>query len=193
MTNGLQNNYRFSFWLPLFAGLLILIPFFIALDLITLAKCSGIIVLILLLVALRKWFALARINNNRVERIVLTINDLYMLKQLLPAYNNLSNADQRILTDQLGLFLAEVQFKGNWSPSSIFSVGILSVLASWQEGYQNKQHWVFCTTETAAFYIEKQPSQLFDLPSAPINAVDLSTLLKHDAVLHFKNEVLAVV
>lgn len=193
MTNGLQNSYRFSFWLPLFAFLLVLIPVFIGLDFIPLAKCSGIAVLILLLIALRKWFALARTNNNRVERIILTTNDLFMLKQLLPAYNKLSSKDQRIFSDQLGLFLAEVQFKGDWSPRSIFSVGILAVLATWQEGYQNKQHWVFYTADTTAYYIEKQPSQRFDLPNAPINATDLSSLLKHDAVLHFKNEVLAVV
>lgn len=193
MTNGSQSSYRFSFWLPLFAFVLVLIPVFIGLNLIALAKCSGITVLILLLVALRKWFSLARSNNNRVERIMLTTNDLFMLKQILPVYSRMSNADQRILIDQLGLFLAEVQFKGEWTPRSILSVGVLSVLATWQEGYQNKQHWIFCAEGLNVFYVEKQPSQHFSLPSATLNSPDLSTLLKHDAVLHFKNEVLALV
>lgn len=193
MTNGLQNSYRFSFWLPLFAVLLILIPVFIGLELIGLAKFSGIAVLVLLLVALRKWFALARTNNNRVERIMLTTNDMFMLKQLLPVYSKLSSDDQRILTDQLGLFLAEVQFKGEWSPKAIFSVGMLAVLATWQEGYQNKQNWVFCAAAAATYYLEKQPTLCFDLPSMPFEAIDLPALLKHDAVLFFKNEVLAIV
>lgn len=193
MTNGLQSSYRFSFWLPLFAVLLILIPVFIGLDLIGLAKFSGVAVLILLLVALRKWFALARTNNNRVERIMLTTNDLFMLKQILPVYSKLASIDQRILTDQLGLFLAEVQFKGEWTPRSIFSIGVLTVLATWQDGYQNKQHWVFCAEGPNSFYVEKQPSQRFDLPNATLPSVDLSTLLNHDAVLHFKNDVLALV
>lgn len=193
MTNGLQSSYRFSFWLPLFAVLLILIPVFIGLDLIGLAKFSGVAVLILLLVALRKWFALARTNNNRVERIMLTTNDLFMLKQILPVYSKLSSVDQRILTDQLGLFLAEVQFKGEWSPKAILSVGVLAVLATWQEGYQNKQNWVFCAAAAATYYHEKQPALCFALPSMPIEVSDLSALLNHEAVLYFKNEVLAIV
>ena len=193
MTNGLQSSYRFSFWLPLFAVLLILIPVFIGLDLIGLAKFSGVAVLILLLVALRKWFALARTNNNRVERIMLTTNDLFMLKQMLPLYSRLSSVDQQILTDQLGLFLAEVQFKGEWSPKAIFSLGVLSVLATWQEGYQNKQSWIFCSASPTTYYIDRQPAQCFDLPATPIDAADLNALLQHQAVLHFKNEVLAVV
>ena len=106
MTNGSLNNYRFSFWLPLFAGLLILIPICIWSGLISLAKFLGVSVLLLLIFAMRKWFQLARLQNNRVARIELTTNDLFMLKQINPAYLSWSVSDQRVLIDQIGLFLA---------------------------------------------------------------------------------------
>ncbi len=116
MTNGSLNSYRFSFWIPLFAGLLILVPIFIWSGFISLAKIDGFVVLLLLLVAMRKWFALAKTNNNRVERIQLSANDLFLLQQIIPAFKKWSVAEQRILIDQIGLFLAEAQFKGAGHP-----------------------------------------------------------------------------
>ena len=106
MISGSLNNYRFSFWLPLFAILLILIPVFIVSGLIGLAKISGILVLVLLILAMRKWFSIARSKNNRVERVQLNANDLFVLQQMIPSYKNWSVSDQRILIDQTGLFLA---------------------------------------------------------------------------------------
>ena len=60
MTNGSLSSYRFSFWLPLFAVILILIPICILSGLIGLAKICGVSILILLIVAMRNWFSLAR-------------------------------------------------------------------------------------------------------------------------------------
>ena len=125
MISGSLNNYRFSFWLPLFAILLILIPVFIVSGLIGLAKISGILVLVLLILAMRKWFSIARSKNNRVERVQLNANDLFVLQQMIPSYKNWSVSDQRILIDQTGLFLAEVNFMGTWNPKTQLSVAIL--------------------------------------------------------------------
>ncbi|MEY3682121.1 MAG: hypothetical protein RLZZ289_645, partial [Bacteroidota bacterium] len=94
MTNGSLNKFRFNFWLPYFAILLLLIPILIWQEFIFLAKLSGIITLLGLLVALKQWFSVARQINNRVERHLLNTNELYILESILPAFKSWSVADQ---------------------------------------------------------------------------------------------------
>lgn len=191
MTNGSLNNYRFSFWLPLFAFLLLLIPISIGLDLIALAKITGVVVLVLLLVALRQWFAQARLNNHRLERVALTTNDLFLLKKMLPAFQQMSVSDQRILCDQLGLFLAEAQFKGEWSTQAKFSVGILAVLSTWEQGYTSKLTWVFVSNAPATYFMEPNPSKSFLQNQGFFDAKDLKALLTLDVVSEFNKGVQA--
>jgi hypothetical protein len=182
MTNGSLNNYRFSFWLPLFAGLLILIPICIWSGLISLAKFLGVSVLLLLIFAMRKWFQLARLQNNRIARIELTTNDLFMLKQINPAYLSWSGSDQRVLIDQIGLFLAEVRFQGPWTPKAQLTVAFMSVCATWNSSYTNRQHWTLCCTEAATFYFEQAPNVFFSIPTNPMPNQDLSALQNNDFI-----------
>lgn len=186
MTNGLLNSYRFSFWIPLFAGLLILVPVFIWSGFISLAKIDGIAVLLLLLFAMRKWFALARSNNNRVERIQLSANDLFLLQQIIPSFKNWPAAEQRILVDQIGLFLAEVQFKGTWTSKAQFTIGIAVALATWDHGYINKQQWVLCASENDTYYIAQDPKAILNTPVFAASAKSLSALLDSESVLALK-------
>jgi hypothetical protein len=186
MTNGSLNSYRFSFWLPLFAVLLILIPISIWSGLIILAKISGISVLLFLLVALRQWFAIARSSNERVERIQLTTNDIYLLQQLVPSYKRWSNTDQRVFSDQIGLFLAEVQFKGHWESKDQFSVAIATTLATWDIGYVSKQNWVLCVQPDAFVYFEQHPESKIQIPTFPLVGATLTEVLQHEAVIAFK-------
>lgn len=186
MTNGSLNSYRFSFWIPLFAGLLILVPIFIWSGFISLAKIDGFAVLLLLLVAMRKWFALARTNNNRVERIQLSANDLFLLQQIIPSFKNWPTAEQRILKDQIGLFLAEVQFKGTWTSKAQFTVGVAVALATWDHGYINKQQWVLCTSENDTYYIAQDSTTLLKTPVFASSAKSLSALLDNESVLALK-------
>ena len=97
MTNGSLNSYRFYFWIPLFAGLLILIPIFIWSGFISLAKIDGFVVLILLLLAMRNWFALARTNNNRVARVQLSTNDLFLLRQIILSNLQIRRISMKVL------------------------------------------------------------------------------------------------
>jgi hypothetical protein len=189
MTNGSLNSYRFSFWLPLFAVLLILIPISIWSGFIMLAKICGISVLVLLLFALRQWFALARTINKRVERIQLSTNDLFLLQQLIPSYKKWSGADQRIFIDQLGLFLAEVQFKGSWEPKAQFSIGAAVILATWGSGYTNKQHWVLCAQDDFFFYREEYPDAKMKLPEFPLVNATMTDVLQSDAILDLKKAI----
>jgi hypothetical protein len=186
MTNGSLNSYRFSFWLPLFAGLLMLVPIFIWSGFISLAKIDGFAILILLLLAMRKWFALARTNNNRVERVQLSTNDLFLLQQIIPAFKNWPSSKQRILTDQLGLFLAEVQFSGVWTPKAQFTTGVAAALATWDAGYINKQQWVLCASEADTYYIAAAPSALLQVPVFSASEQTRTGLCDSEAVLALK-------
>ncbi|MEY4487406.1 MAG: hypothetical protein RL440_1953 [Bacteroidota bacterium] len=186
MTNGSLNSYRFSFWIPLFAGLLILVPIFIWSGFISLAKIDGFVVLLLLLVAMRKWFALAKTNNNRVERIQLSANDLFLLQQIIPAFKKWSVAEQRILIDQIGLFLAEAQFKGAWTSKAQFTIGVAVALATWDLGYVNKQHWVLCASDNDTYYIAQDPTAILNAPVFASSAQSLSALLDSESVLALK-------
>jgi hypothetical protein len=151
-----------------------------------LAKIDGFAVLLLLLVAMRKWFALARTNNNRVERIQLSANDLFLLQQIIPSFKNWPTAEQRILKDQIGLFLAEVQFKGTWTSKAQFTVGVAVALATWDHGYINKQQWVLCTSENDTYYIAQDSTALLKTPVFASSAKSLSALLDNESVLALK-------
>jgi hypothetical protein len=186
MTNGSLNSYRFSFWIPLFAGLLILVPVFIWSGFIFLAKIDGFVVLFLLLVAMRKWFALARTNNNRIERVQLSTNDLFLLQQIIPSFKHLPSSAQRILTDQIGLFLAEAQFKGTWTPKAQFTIGVAVALATWDAGYLNKQHWVLCAAENNTYYIADLPEHILEVPVFVVSEHTLSALLSSECVVSLK-------
>ena len=192
MTNGSLNSYRFSFWLPLFAILLMLIPVFIWSAFMSLAKVTGIAVLILLLVALRKWFATSRLINNRKERIQLSTNDLYSLNQLLPGFKNWSSLDQRILKDQLGLFLAEVYFSGEWTKAEQFNFGIAVSLALWDTGYSNKQHWQACRAPQGQVFLAHAEQTLFNLPQFPMQKGSLKDMLSADSIVAIKKSLLDI-
>jgi hypothetical protein len=180
MINGSLNNYRFSFWLPLFAILLILIPIFIGSGLIGLAKISGILVLVLLILAMRKWFSIARSKNNRVERVQLNANDLFILQQMTPSFKNWPVADQRILIDQIGLFLAEVNFMGTWIPKAQLSVAFMAVCATWKSGYANKQHWKLYSTDNTTFYFDQYPNDSYTIPKSPFTEKDILELQNNE-------------
>ena len=182
MTSGSLNNYRFSFWLPLFAILLILIPIFIVSGLIGLAKISGILVLVLLILAMRKWFSIARSKNKRVERVQLNANDLFVLQQMIPSYKNWPVSDQRILIDQIGLFLAEVNFMGAWNPKTQLSVAILAVCATWQSGYTNKQHWNLYCKDATTFSFAPDSNDHYAIPNTPFFEKDILGLQSNDYI-----------
>ena len=154
-----------------------------------LAKICGVSVLLLLLVALRQWFALARTSNNRVERIQLSTNDIFLLQQLLPSFKKWSSADQRVFTDQLGLFLAEVKFQGAWDPKMQFATGISITLATWDVGYINKQDWVLCLQEGDSFHMERFPEIKMQIPTLPIVNISLKEVLEIESIVALKNAI----
>ncbi len=103
-------KYRFPLWLTIFFLLLILIPIFIFSDQLLLAKIIGIICLILVIIALRIWLIISRINSSKVGRVVLNKNQLFELERKYSFLNKLSNSNRQILFHRAGLLLAEISF-----------------------------------------------------------------------------------
>ena len=186
MTSGSLNKFRFNFWLPYFAILLLLIPILIWQEFIFLAKLSGIITLLGLLVALRQWFAVARKINNRVERYVLNTNELYLLESILPAFKSWSVSDQKVLKDQLGIVLSEIRFSGDSELQDKFTAVLQLVLANWGEGYSNKQNWLLdfkanenaCNLEVNNLSITSIPTNATFTLRTPEQALEHSSLLE---------------
>jgi hypothetical protein len=186
MTNGSLNKFRFNFWLPYFAILLLLIPILIWQQFIFLAKLSGIITLVGLLVALRQWFTVARQINHRVERYVLNTNELYLLESILPSFKSWSVSDQKVLKDQLGIVLSEIRFSGESELQDKFTVVLQLVLANWGEGYTNKQNWLLdfkanentCNLELDNLTITSIPTNATFTLRSPEHALQDSALLE---------------
>ena len=186
MTSGSLNKFRFNFWLPYFAILLLLIPILIWQQFIFLAKLSGIITLVGLLVALRQWFTVARQINHRVERYVLNTNELYLLESILPSFKSWSVSDQKVLKDQLGIVLSEIRFSGESELQDKFTVVLQLVLANWGEGYTNKQNWLLdfkanentCNLELDNLTITCIPTNATFTLRSPEHALQDSALLE---------------
>jgi len=186
MTNGSLNKFRFNFWLPYFAILLLLIPILIWQEFIFLAKLSGIVTLVGLLVALRQWFTVARQINHRVERYVLNTNELYLLESILPSFKLWSVSDQKVLKDQLGIVLSEIRFSGDSELQDKFTVVLQLVLAKWGEGYSNKQNWLLdfkanentCNLEVNNLTITSIPTNATFTLRTPEQALEHSALLE---------------
>jgi len=106
MSNTKKLKYRFPFWIAVFFCLLILVPIGILLNVIMVAKVAGILATILLIIAIRFWFSVAKNRNKKIDRIVLNTNDVFTLMQLFPIFKHWKNSDMQILKDRIGIILA---------------------------------------------------------------------------------------
>jgi hypothetical protein len=193
MTNGSLNKFHFNFWLPFFAILLLLIPVLIWQQMFLMAKLSGIVILIGLLIALKQWFAVARQINNRKERYIINTNERFIIESLLPSFKSWSKSDQAVLTDQLGIALTELNFTGESSFDDKFKVALQIVVATWGGGYTNKQQWLLAfnsSEKNCSLYINEDLKMLLTLspdaiqfsPTAPLTdstIIELAEKLKN--------------
>ena len=106
MSNTKNLKYRFPFWIAVFFCLLILVPIGIMLNVIIVAKVAGILATILLIIAIRFWFSVAKNRNKKIDRIILNTNDIFTLMQLFPIFKLWSKSDMHILKDRIGIILA---------------------------------------------------------------------------------------
>lgn len=105
------KQYRFSFWIAVFSFLLISIPIsVIYVESMSLAKFFGILLVLLLILALKIWFSVAKNRNDITPRVVLNKNDLFDLNKDFKDFLTLSVSDRDILVNRIGLLLSKVKF-----------------------------------------------------------------------------------
>jgi hypothetical protein len=109
--NKNRVNYRFPLWLTVIFLLLILVPCAILSNQIVLAKLSGLLCLLVVIVALRFWFRAAKLNSNVRDRVIINKNDWFDLERLYPSLFKWSKTDVSILKDRIGLLLANVEMR----------------------------------------------------------------------------------
>jgi hypothetical protein len=109
--NKNRVNYRFPLWLTVIFLLLILVPCAILSNLIVLAKLSGLLCLLVVIVALRFWFRAAKLNSNVRDRVIINKNDWFDLERLYPSIYKWSKTDVSIIKDRIGLLLANVEMR----------------------------------------------------------------------------------
>ncbi len=101
-------KYRFPLWLTIFFLLLVLVPILIFSNQLFLAKISGLTCLILVIVALRVWLSISKINSSKVARVVLNNNQIFDLERKYTFLKTLANSEKQILFHRTGLLLAEL-------------------------------------------------------------------------------------
>ena len=109
--NKNRVNYRFPIWLTVIFLLLILVPCAILTNYIVLAKISGLVCLLVVIVALRFWFRAAKLNSNTRDRVLINANDWFDLERLYPSLFKWNKMDVSILKDRIGLLLANVEIR----------------------------------------------------------------------------------
>jgi hypothetical protein len=106
-------NYRFPLWLTVIFLLLILVPCAILTNQMILAKLSGLLCLLIVIIALRFWFRAAKLNSNVRDRVIINRNDWFDLERLYPSLYKWNKMDVSILKDRIGLLLANVEMRRN--------------------------------------------------------------------------------
>ena len=110
-SNNNQLSYRFPFWLTVIFLLLVLVPAGLLLNQVLMAKVSGILCLIAVLLALKHWFKTARLKSGVNERVLLTHNDWFEMERTYPSVRNWNKVETSILKDRIGLMLANVELR----------------------------------------------------------------------------------
>ncbi len=103
-------SYRFPFWLTVIFLSLFSVPLFALMNFILLAKISGLISLLVVIIALRLWLRITRLNSNRQERVILNKNVIFDLERNYPFLLNMKSNEKKELFDRTGLILAEARF-----------------------------------------------------------------------------------
>ena len=109
--NKTRVNYRFPLWLTVIFLLLVLVPCAILSNYILVAKISGLLCLLVVIVALRFWFRAAKLNSNVKDRVILNNNDWFDLERLYPSIYRWNKGEVSILKDRIGLMLANTEIR----------------------------------------------------------------------------------
>ena len=162
--NKNRVNYRFPFWLTVIFLLLILIPFAILSDQLILAKISGLLCLLLVIIAMRFWFHAAKLNSGVKDRVIINKNDWFDLVRLYPSIYTWNKNDILALKDRIGILLANVEFRKSESElcNRIEAIEVAFQLSVyyWEEEYFTKDDtYVYMVTDSIIRLIDINTNQ----------------------------------
>ena len=136
-----MKNKTFLPWIILFIVLLGSIPVILYNKGYTSARIVGVLVVVSIIAALWFWRVNTRKKSPRNERIVLSVNDKFWLKEYISFYKRLKKSDKTIFEDRVGIFLADVRITeiGEEQPGKETSlyVAASAVIAYWGLPYYN--------------------------------------------------------
>lgn len=137
----MKKSSGFIPWIILFFVLLGSIPVILNYKGVTVAKSIGVVVVVAIIAALWYWRIMTRKKSVRNERVKLTTNDRFWLRDHIPFYNGLSNRDKGVFEDRVGIFLADITITevGQDVPdkSTCLYVACSAVIAYWGLPYWN--------------------------------------------------------
>ena len=137
----MKKSSSFGPWILLFFVLLGSIPLILHYKGIAIAKIIGVVTVVTVIGALWYWRINSRRKSERNERIKMSTNDRFWLKDHMPFYNKLSADDKKTFEDRLGIFLADITITeiGAEIPdkSTCFYVACSAVIAYWGLPYWN--------------------------------------------------------
>jgi hypothetical protein len=162
--NKNRVNYRFPLWLTVIFLLLILIPLAILSDQMILAKISGLLCLLVVIIAMRFWFHAAKLNSGVKDRVIINKNDWFDLERLYPSIYTWNKNDLLALKDRIGILLANVEFRKSKSElcSRIEAIEVAFQLSVyyWEEEYYNTDGaYVYLVTDSVIHLLDINTNQ----------------------------------
>jgi hypothetical protein len=155
--NKNRVNYRFPLWLTVIFLLLILIPCAILTHYIVLAKVSGVLCLLVVIVAMRFWFRAAKLNSDVKDRVILNNNDWFDLERVYPSIHKWNKREVSILKDRIGLMLANSEIRNEQNElcarKEAIEVAFQFCVYFWEENTSTLNNTCIYIGEDATLYI----------------------------------------
>ncbi len=139
LTTTTFSDYFFG-WITALFVLIFSVPLFIYSDLIILAKLSGVLSILVLLVALSFWKQVSRKRNKIKDRVVLTVNEVYWIDKHIFWFKLLSREEQKIIKNRIGIFLSYTKIvDGDEDKSRLLYLALFDTLFFWEDVQPNYQ------------------------------------------------------
>ena len=128
------SSYYFIYWLTVIFTLLFLVPIFLFLNQIVLAKLFGFSSLIIVSLALLFWKNVSRKRNQVKNRIVLNANDRFWLQKNISFYNKLTSEDRQVIENRIGLFLVQTEVTSKIDDKyQLIYLAVFDLIVYWED------------------------------------------------------------
>lgn len=133
-----DSSYYFIYWLTVIFTLLFLVPIFLFLNQIILAKLFGFSSLIIVSLALLFWKSVSRKRNQVKNRIVLNANDRFWLQKNISFYNKLTSEDRQVIENRIGLFLVQTEVTSKIDDKyQLIYLALFDLIVYWEDLQSN--------------------------------------------------------